>query len=117
MTLQEELYASIEEIIGHSEVLLNETDGPLSEPQRNDIYAMLVDAEQFRNIVAAVSDDDLPAYAGDMATLLMNITGFSQLMLDYPEAYQNVVLNDMQHARIQSIDEHGRYLRQLIDQL
>lgn len=117
MTLHDELYELIGDIIGHTEILLNETEGSLTDQQRGDIQAMLADAEQFRQIVANTHTHDLPSVSGDLSTLLMNIGGFSQLMLEFPEAYNNILLNEMQHARIAAITESGRYLLQLLDQL
>jgi hypothetical protein len=117
MTLHEDLYTIIGDVIGHSEMLLSETEGPLTDQLRGDINAVLNDAEQFREIVANTQTDELPAMAGDLSTLLMNIGGFSQLMLEFPEAYNDMLLNETQHARIEAITDNGRYLLQLLDQL
>ena|SRR5690349_7753213 len=117
MTLHDDLYMLIGDIIGHSEMLLSESEGALTDPQRSDIYAVLADAQQFQDIVGSAHPDELPTLAGDLSTLLMNIGGFSQLMLEFPEAYNNILLNEIQHARIEAISENGRYLLQLLDQI
>ena len=117
MTLHEDLYAIICDIIGHSELLLSEAEGRLTDEQRGDIYTMLTDAEQFREIVANAQTHELPSLSGDLSTLLMNIDGFSELMLEFPEAYHNILLNETQHARIQAITENGRYLLHLLNEL
>jgi hypothetical protein len=117
MTLHDDLYMVIGDIIGHSEMLLSESEGPLTDQLRNDLYAVLGDAQQFQDIVGSAQSHDLPALSGDLSTLLMNIGGFSQLMLEFPEAYNNILLNETQHARIEAINENGRYLLQLLDQL
>jgi hypothetical protein len=117
MTLHDDLYMRIGDVIGHSEMLLSESEGALTDQLRNDIYAVLADAQQFQDIVGSAQSYDLPALSGDLSTLLMNIGGFSQLMLEFPEAYNNILLNETQHARIEAISENGRYLLQLLDQL
>ena len=117
MTLHDDLYMLIGDIVGHSEMLISEAEGQLTDQLRNDIYAMLADARQFQEIVGGAQSHDLPALSGDLSTLLMNIGGFSQLMLEFPEAYNNILLTETQHARIEAISENGRYLLQLLDQL
>src|SRR5215207_5647231 len=117
MTFHDDLYMLIGDIIGHSEMLLSESEGALTDPQRNDIFAVLGDARQFQDIVGSAHPAELPALSGDLSTLLMNIGGFSQLMLEFPEAYNNIQLNETQHARIEAISENVRYLLQLLDQL